>query len=327
MDVDGAPAVASPPAAAPDNAAGASAAAASNASGADADGAPLLGGDPLMLEVAAESATMRRFLARLAFANERSGRMNTVTYAVYAKAREASFTGNQRLTAAFAAALPAPPLRRTVLEAVSYLAYDHVADITEAANRIECEGSLTHVTEPLAAAAYAAAAAALPSLPEEVSAPLAALREREAAAAQTAALEAARAYERELLDADAQEAAAMGAGQSLSAAATAVAEAADAALAASIAAASQVAQPSFTQPPPGPEGARTSSPASLLTVERGNSPVAPGGAFSGSAAAVLGGATSAPMLAAPPGDLATVSAASAGSGSGQAAGRLKSMRR
>jgi hypothetical protein len=163
----------------------------------------LLASDPLALDVCDDtSGAMRRFHVRLAFANQRSRGMTTAAYAVYAKAREASFTGSPKLVAKFAAALPGPPLRRTVLEVLSYLAYDRVSDVTEAANRIECEGALTHVTEPLSAAAYIAAVTALPSLPAELDELVAAADRKAERAAAAGALADAREIERARLEAD-----------------------------------------------------------------------------------------------------------------------------
>jgi hypothetical protein len=167
--------------------------------------APAHGG---VLALEGTSPALKRFLARLAFANARSRVMNTRAYDAFVKARESGFTGKMALRRKFAALIPEPALTHTVLEVVSYLTFDRVGEITEAAVRIECDGELANVTEPLSVPAYAAAIIAMPSLPAELGVLVADANAHAAHATQGQELELARALERRLREAD--ELAAMG---------------------------------------------------------------------------------------------------------------------
>jgi hypothetical protein len=78
----------------------------------------------------------RAFQQRLDFASARSSAMTTLQYAIYARSREAGFTGTPTLKRAFARLLPPPALPDAALEVLAYIAYDRVAHVVEEANRI-----------------------------------------------------------------------------------------------------------------------------------------------------------------------------------------------
>jgi hypothetical protein len=78
----------------------------------------------------------RAFQQRLDFASARSSAMTTLQYAIYARSREAGFTGTPTLKRAFARLLPPPALPDAVLEVLAYIAYDRVTHVVEEANRI-----------------------------------------------------------------------------------------------------------------------------------------------------------------------------------------------
>lgn len=96
----------------------------------------------------------RAFQQRLDFASARSAAMTTLQYAIYARSREAGFTGTPTLKRAFARLLPPPALPDAALEVLAYIAYDRVAHVVEEANRI------AYATAIGASAAAAAAAEA-----------------------------------------------------------------------------------------------------------------------------------------------------------------------
>jgi len=77
------------------------------------------------------------FLSRLAFANARSRLMTAAQYTHYCAAREAGFINKSR-SRAFCTILPPPThvLSRVVLEILSYLAYERVNCVVEAAARV-----------------------------------------------------------------------------------------------------------------------------------------------------------------------------------------------
>jgi len=142
------------------------------------------------------SPEMQAFRRRLAFANARSRLMTTAQYDAYHRAREASFTGGARgrLSRRFAALLPPPAPTKATLEVISYLAYDRVGQLVEAAVRERSAAGaaarsaagdvaalvadVALLEEPLPAAAYVAALASLPALPAELGEVVGELRER-----------------------------------------------------------------------------------------------------------------------------------------------------
>lgn len=119
---------------------------------------------------ATTSAGWQTFLARLAFANLRSAAMTSLQYAIYGRCREAGFTSTPRVKAAFARLLPPPALADGALEVLAFIAYDRVASVAEAANRIANHSSAApvHTMATLPRAAYEEALCSQLPLPAEL---------------------------------------------------------------------------------------------------------------------------------------------------------------
>lgn len=120
-------------------------------------------------------APMAAFLARLAFFNAHSRGLDSLQYALFARAREVGWTSTVAIQRAFVAAVGAAPgvVAPSAVELLGYLAFDRVGTVVEAASRLLHCGALLAVPEgspPIPAPVYAAAIAALPGLPPELEA-------------------------------------------------------------------------------------------------------------------------------------------------------------
>jgi len=165
---------------------------------------------------------------RLAFANARTRLMTTAQYDVYARAREASFTGGRRgrLARDFAALLPRPALSRATVEVLAFCAYDRAGAVVEAAVRARAAAARSAgagggsgagaraaarpppredaplvadaalLEQPLTPGDYAAALRALPPEPPELAELLGEMSERARHAAEARQLKVARELQR-----------------------------------------------------------------------------------------------------------------------------------